>query len=171
MSKDAINPDHYKWLPNGIEAIDICENLGYNLGNVVKYILRAGRKDPSKLLEDLKKAQWYLNREIEKHDFVENRIAFMDIKLDGKPKEKILYSGDRGEIIDYNRILYAKIPSDRIQEDNRTKCIAELLVEAYGCTYDDLTGYSENSVSPDENQNVKIFRLWITKELEKKIWQ
>lgn len=170
MSKDAINPDHYKWLPNGIEAIDICENLGYNLGNVVKYILRAGRKDPSKLLEDLKKAQWYLNREIEKHDFVENRIAFMDIKLDGKPKEKILYSGDRGEIIDCNGVLYAKMPSGKVRDEDEKESIAELFIEAYGCRYNDLIGYFENPVSPDDGKDVKLFRVWITKELEKKIW-
>lgn len=63
--KDNINPDHYK--DGGIETIDFIEakGLGYHLGNVVKYVSRAGKKttDP---LEDLKKAQWYLQREIEK---------------------------------------------------------------------------------------------------------
>lgn len=170
MSKDAINPDHYKWLPNGIEAIEICENLGYNLGNVVKYILRAGRKDPSKLLEDLKKAQWYLNREVEKHDLVENRIAFMDIKLDGKPKEKILYSGDGGEIIDCNGVLYVKIPTVKLENRFIREAIADLVIEAYGCKYHDIIGYSKDAVSPDEEQDVNLFRVWITKELEKKIW-
>jgi hypothetical protein len=61
---DAINPSHYR--NNRFEVIDIIEafRLGFNLGNVVKYILRAGKKDPLKHVEDLKKARWYLDREI-----------------------------------------------------------------------------------------------------------
>lgn len=58
------NPSHYT--DGNIEVIDFIEdkNLGFCLGNSVKYISRAGKKDPSKLLEDLKKAKWYLEREI-----------------------------------------------------------------------------------------------------------
>ena len=62
----AVNhPDYYK--RGGIEAIDAIEawGLGFNLGNVVKYIARAGRKTKDGL-QDLKKAEWYLNREIKK---------------------------------------------------------------------------------------------------------
>lgn len=61
---DMVNhPAHYR-TPTGLEAIDVIEDfeLGYRLGNAVKYILRAGKK--GELLEDLKKAQWYLEREI-----------------------------------------------------------------------------------------------------------
>lgn len=62
---DIVNePPHYKF--GGIETIDFIESkdLGYHLGNVVKYVSRAGLKsdDP---LEDLKKARWYLNRHID----------------------------------------------------------------------------------------------------------
>jgi hypothetical protein len=62
---DMVNhPPHYK--AGGIETIDFIEAkaLGYHLGNVVKYITRADHKGNK--LEDLKKAQWYLNRAIEK---------------------------------------------------------------------------------------------------------
>lgn len=62
---DKINsPTHYK--VGGIETIDFIEakNLGYNLGNVVKYISRADHKDNK--LDNLKKAQWYLNRAVSK---------------------------------------------------------------------------------------------------------
>nr|DAD78090.1 MAG TPA: nucelotide kinase [Siphoviridae sp. ctrgt10] len=64
---DVINhPAHYTF--GKIETIDVIEdwNLPYHLGNTVKYISRAGHKDPTKKIEDLKKAQWYLNRYIEK---------------------------------------------------------------------------------------------------------
>lgn len=65
MSHDIINsPAHYK-AANGMESIDVIEvfGLGFRLGNVVKYILRAGKKGDR--LEDLKKARWYLDREIQ----------------------------------------------------------------------------------------------------------
>ncbi len=62
---DNVNhPPHYKF-SNGAEVIDLTENLSFNLGNVVKYVARAGRKteDP---FEDLFKAEFYLNREIQR---------------------------------------------------------------------------------------------------------
>lgn len=65
MEADPVNhPEHYK--VGGIETIDFIEgkNLGYNLGNAVKYISRADHK--GNRLQDLQKAQWYLNREINK---------------------------------------------------------------------------------------------------------
>jgi hypothetical protein len=62
-AKDNVNsPTHY--VTGGIETIDYIEakSLNYNLGNVVKYVSRSDFK--GRKLEDLKKAQWYLNREI-----------------------------------------------------------------------------------------------------------
>jgi hypothetical protein len=61
---DAINPSHYQGFSNGAEVIDITENLNFNRGNAVKYAARAGAKNPDTLLEDLRKAKWYLEREI-----------------------------------------------------------------------------------------------------------
>lgn len=64
--KDIVNhPPHYK--SGGIETIDFIEakRLGYHLGNVVKYISRAGIKSDCPI-EDLKKARWYLDRYIQK---------------------------------------------------------------------------------------------------------
>jgi hypothetical protein len=62
---DEVNsPSHYT---NGrIEVIEFIEDkkLGFHLGNAVKYIVRAGHKDPSKHVQDLQKARWYLDREI-----------------------------------------------------------------------------------------------------------
>ncbi len=65
--KDVVNhPDHYT--DGGIETIDFIEakKLPYHLGNAVKYISRAGKKDPEKTVEDLQKAVWYINRYISK---------------------------------------------------------------------------------------------------------
>lgn len=70
---DAVNhPDHYNALAavcsecgNPIECIDIVRHLNFDLGNAIKYIWRAGQKDPETEIEDLKKAAWYLADEIE----------------------------------------------------------------------------------------------------------
>jgi hypothetical protein len=66
MSDNVDHPKHYN--QGKIEVIDYIEdkNLGFNLGNAVKYISRAGIKDPAKTLEDLEKACWYVKREIER---------------------------------------------------------------------------------------------------------
>ena len=58
------HPKHYNM--GKYEAIDVIEdwNLGFNLGNTIKYISRAGHKD--NILQDLKKALWYLDREIKR---------------------------------------------------------------------------------------------------------
>ena len=66
--KDSVNhPTHYGGEDNTYEAIKVIEawDLDFCLGNAVKYISRAGKKDASKELEDLNKAVWYLNRRIE----------------------------------------------------------------------------------------------------------
>jgi len=60
---DKINPKHYTSHPSGIECIQITEHMGFVLGNVIKYVWRADMKNG---IEDLKKARWYLDREIER---------------------------------------------------------------------------------------------------------
>lgn len=67
MSGDAVNhPDHYTSHPSGVECIQIVEHMTFNAGNVVKYLWRSGLKDGAPIVQDLEKAQWYLNREIER---------------------------------------------------------------------------------------------------------
>lgn len=67
LKREAVNhPDHYN--DGKIEVIDFIEDqkLGFHLGNAVKYISRAGKKDPAKTVEDLKKAAWYIQRELDR---------------------------------------------------------------------------------------------------------
>lgn len=60
-TEDPVNsPEHYRWLP--VEVIEITEHFNFRLGNALKYIMRADHK--GKPIEDLKKARWYLDREI-----------------------------------------------------------------------------------------------------------
>ena len=60
------HPNHYGGEDNTYEAIKVIEawDLGFNLGNTIKYVSRAGKKID--ILEDLEKASWYINREIKK---------------------------------------------------------------------------------------------------------
>jgi hypothetical protein len=63
-SNDPVNhPPHYTWI-QGMEVIDITETLNFCMGNAVKYILRADFK--GKPIEDMRKAIWYLEREIQR---------------------------------------------------------------------------------------------------------
>lgn len=75
-------PLHYN--QGAIEVIDALEDwkLGFHLGNVVKYVARAGYKDPAKGLEDLKKASWYLTRYIKWQEDLANTA-----KPDAKSKK------------------------------------------------------------------------------------
>jgi hypothetical protein len=59
---DPISPDHYRF--DGFQVIDLTEQMNFNRGNVIKYVARAGRKDPQREIEDLKKARFYLTREL-----------------------------------------------------------------------------------------------------------
>jgi hypothetical protein len=65
VSDNVNHPSHYN--SGKIEVIEFIEDqrLNFHLGNAVKYISRAGRKDPSKTIEDLNKAIWYINRHLE----------------------------------------------------------------------------------------------------------
>lgn len=64
IDNDAIK--HPAYYTQGIECMDYIEShaLNYARGNVIKYVTRAGLKDKAKEAEDLKKAEWYLRREI-----------------------------------------------------------------------------------------------------------
>ena len=62
---DMVNhPPHYTSHPSGIEVIQITEHMGFCLGNAVKYIMRCDLKADA--IEDLRKARWYIDREIAK---------------------------------------------------------------------------------------------------------
>lgn len=65
MERDNINPKYYK---GKVEVIDAIEAWGLNFhrGNAIKYIARAGKKNKEKEVEDLEKAAWYINREIQR---------------------------------------------------------------------------------------------------------
>jgi len=65
IPNDPVNhPSHYTSHPSGVEVIEITRHMGFNLGNVVKYVLRSDHKGAA--IQDLEKAVWYLKDEIQK---------------------------------------------------------------------------------------------------------
>ena len=75
MSDMVNHPSHYT--DGNIEVIDFIEDkkLNYHRGNALKYLCRAGKKDPAKEVEDLQKAIWYINREIQRLEAQKQRDA------------------------------------------------------------------------------------------------
>lgn len=64
MAHDPVNhPDHYTKHPSGVECITVVEHMSFNVGNAMKYLWRADLKNG---VEDLRKAAWYVRREIER---------------------------------------------------------------------------------------------------------
>ena len=66
------HPEHYNKHPSGVECIDIVEHFNFNLGNAIKYMWRAGLKTENRM-EDLEKAKWYILREIEREQKLEEK--------------------------------------------------------------------------------------------------
>jgi len=79
------HPPHYTSHPSGVECIDITEHMGFNLGNALKYIWRCDLKGAGP--QDLRKAMWYINREI-------NRIERGNINREANRRKR----GNTGDI-------------------------------------------------------------------------
>lgn len=79
---DPINhPSHYTG-KNGVECIQVTEQFNFNRGNAIKYIWRAGEKNVNCEIEDLKKAIWYIEREIK--------------RIENNPKKILTYANNGG---------------------------------------------------------------------------
>ena len=66
MSDSVNHPKHYTSHPAGIECITVTEWMNFNIGNAIKYLWRAGFKSKDTEIQDLQKAIWYINREIDR---------------------------------------------------------------------------------------------------------
>ncbi len=66
MNDSVDHPKHYTSHPSGVECITVTEHMSFNVGNAVKYLWRADEKGNA--LEDLKKARWYVEREIQRRE-------------------------------------------------------------------------------------------------------
>lgn len=87
---DPTNPAHYRSHPSGVECIEVTEHLNFCRGNAVKYIWRAGER-PEREVEDLRKAAWYIEREISRLTraaVIETLDAMMDDPIPYVPTEE-----------------------------------------------------------------------------------
>jgi len=91
MNDPVNNPSHYTSHPSGVEAIEITRHMGYNLGNVMKYIWRADLKNEA--IQDLEKARFYLSDEIAKLK-LSDEIAKLKQVESTQPKRRIWISDE-----------------------------------------------------------------------------
>lgn len=76
MAEDMVNrPRHYNQHPSGVEAIELCEQLSFNVGNAVKYLFRRGHKEGAAPGEDVQKALFYLRAEVRRIDRMADAIG------------------------------------------------------------------------------------------------
>lgn len=68
MTDNVNHPPHYNSHPSGVECITVVEHMSFNVGNAIKYLWRADEKGVP--IEDLRKAAWYIQREIERRTAV-----------------------------------------------------------------------------------------------------
>jgi hypothetical protein len=73
MAEAVDHPPHYNGHPSGVECIDVVEHMSFNLGNAVKYVWRADLKGDA--IEDLRKARWYLDREIARRSAAPTEVS------------------------------------------------------------------------------------------------
>lgn len=87
---DTVNhPEHYTSDPSGVECIEIIRHRNFNIGSAVKYLWRAGLKDEDTYVEDLEKAVWYIQDEI-------NRLATIECDtsdFNDDLEKSVIYNG------------------------------------------------------------------------------
>lgn len=90
------HPVHYTSHASGIECITITEHMGFNLGNALKYIWRADLKGD--VLEDLRKARWYLDRELARREHAKPQMAYGDTEQEARAKaDELVEENDRAK--------------------------------------------------------------------------
>lgn len=120
------HPKHYCSHPSGIECIEITRHMNFNCGNVIKYLWRCGLKDSAPSIEDLRKAAWYLNDEINRVQgalktrgvMTENGEVLPPLEVlhvDGKPATwEDLLPGDVIEEVAQNLANTASVPAETV---------------------------------------------------------
>jgi len=110
---DRVNhPKHYASHPSGVECVDIAELLSFNFGNALKYLWRAGIKEPAREREDREKALWYLRRGCElfhhsNHDPVAESERRTIIAFALKVKRTFPQRGETAKMPPFERLICA----------------------------------------------------------------
>lgn len=124
MTDNVDHPAHYTSY-NGLEIIDLTEQMNFNRGNAVKYIARAGIKNPAAEIEDLEKAVWYVNREIHR---------LKEIANSNKLKTEELYKAGLQAMVEYKKenppaVLEEKL--DKSLEINPNSPVSSVTKQVY----------------------------------------
>lgn len=97
MTNDNVNhPKHYTSHPSGLECIQVTEHMGFNVGNAVKYLWRCDEKHDD--LEDLKKARWYVEREIALREAAGRKLKSANLSDRQKSVLSALHEGVQFEV-------------------------------------------------------------------------
>jgi hypothetical protein len=110
---DAVNhPKHYTSHPSGVEAIEITQHYNFCIGNAIKYLWRNGLKDDegSGAVKDLKKAIWYINREIENLEKGVYNGQAKNVAQDGGASEHRTRPEASGQKVQTEFCHYGQIP-------------------------------------------------------------
>lgn len=118
MANDAVNhPSHYT--DGKIECITYIDdkNFNYCRGNAIKYISRAGKKNPEKEIEDLKKAEWYIHHEIKRLEKIKaQKIKDIKIKEEASKRAKESWTELPKTITYFNGEAYNPVLDDEEQK-------------------------------------------------------
>lgn len=127
------HPDYYNKHPSGVECIDIVRHFNFNLGNVIKYVWRAGLKDDNKATQDLKKALFYLQDEINRiEDRKEEEVPVGESKdykagdiyyISGKPVGIIICTLSDYKMLVLNLKHHKNMSWDEAQELYPISCV------------------------------------------------
>lgn len=95
---DPVNhPPHYTSDPSGVECIQITQHRNFCIGNAIKYLWRAGLKDSAPQVQDLQKAVWYINQEIERIQNAQTQIVdAATVRRSPRQKERGRIDSQRG---------------------------------------------------------------------------
>lgn len=86
---DPVNsPAHYTSSPSGVECIQVTEHLGFCIGNAIKYLWRVDDKGDA--LENLRKARWYVDREIARREHAKPQMAYGDTEQEARKAADVL---------------------------------------------------------------------------------
>lgn len=115
MTNPVNHPPHYTAHPSGVECIQITEHMGFCLGNAIKYIWRADLKGDA--IEDLRKARWYLDREIARREAAAG--ARKPAERETMPETtKVLWGFEDGQVLEiFARLMPGLPPDQRWQAD------------------------------------------------------
>ena len=130
MEKDIINhPSHYAKTHNGCEPIDLAERFPFTIGNAIKYLIRAGNKENTPTIDDLKKARWYLFRVLKTHTLPVMEIGNLASKPDSFVETDVV-ANSFSSINGYIAVLFAGWgTSFSIDTEQIGKCIELIDIE------------------------------------------